>query len=50
MGFLNAVDDLRKDVGLVVVESCSPWEIQQCGFRTGQTQTELYKYRRQLEA
>ena len=26
------------------------WKNQQCGFRTGSTQTELYKHRRWLEA
>ena len=26
------------------------WENQQCGFRTGPTQTDLYKHRKELEA
>ena len=30
--------------------SATLWENQQCGFRPGPTQTDLYKHRKELEA
>ena len=35
---------------LSTVQGAASWENQQCGFRTGPTQTGLYSHRKELEA
>ena len=42
----------RHSITKYLVSDCyaTSWENKQCGFRTGLTQTSLYKHRKELEA
>ena len=43
--------DMSHNFALLLLNNwAAPWENQQCGFRTGPTQTGLYKHRKELEA
>ena len=44
------VTAVNKHIVCIKIRDHFIWENQQCDFRTGQTQTGLYKHRKELEA